>query len=208
MTTSCCIDLDMLAGYFGESLSDEERSRMMEHLAMCPECLEKFVNASSVMGSCKLEMMSDEMTQCALKRSGKTSKKLTQGFGSIFKRIKAWAARLFRFGFSARSDMIWFRNNVIRIDGLQTEIHIRRRMKNKADITIKDYGNDDGSNVSFILISGLGKIFAQNLKNGAACFDKIPYSSYQMISDDNGYEKGSCFFEVTKKGLYEKADMF
>jgi len=204
MATSC-IDLDMLAGYFGESLSDEERSRMMEHLAVCPECLEKFVNASSVMGNCKLKSMSDEVTQCALKKSDRAPKKPTQG---LFRRIRTWAAELFRFGFSVRSDRVLFGNNVIKIDDLQTEIHIRKLKRNKADITIKEYDDNElGENISFILISGLGRIFAQNVKNGFAGFDKIPYSSYRLISDHDGYEKGSCFFEITKKGLYEKNDI-
>lgn len=199
-----CIDLDMLAGYFGESLSDEERSRMMEHLAVCPECLEKFVKASSAIGNCKLESMSDEMTRCALKQSDKASEK-SRG---IFRRIAAWVSGLFRFGFPDQSDMILFGNNVIRTDDLQTEIHIRKLRTNKADITIKeDDDNNPGENTSFILISDLGKIFAQNVKNGFACFDKIPYGSYHLISDDDGYEKGSCFFEINRKGLSEKVDM-
>ncbi len=228
-----CMDLDMLASYFEDSLSDEDKVRIMTHLTECHICLEKFASASSIMKNGNLaewESVSEEVTQDILERlnlpdiirefplhSKSYEHRISplHSITSFYKRIAASVADLFRQPASAfapvRSDAVSFSDDIrliMKIDDLQTEIYIEELENDKATIKVKVVSDSKtGNNISLTLIMDRWKIFARNLRNDFVRFEDIPPGSYQLILEQNGFEKGSCFFEISEDGLYEKDNL-
>ncbi|QTA86091.1 zf-HC2 domain-containing protein [Desulfonema magnum] len=229
-----CIDFDMLASYFEGSLSDEDKVRMMAHLAECHTCLEKFASASSIMKNRNLaewKPASEEVARHFLKHlslpeivrepplhSGlfyelrRSSRDLITSF---YRRIAVFVANLFRQPVSAyapvRSHAVSSPDDICltrKIDDLETEVYIEELENDKATIKVKVVNDGkNGKNISLTLIKDRWKVFARNLRNDFVRFEDIPPGSYQLILEQNGFEKGSCFFEISEDGLYEKDNL-
>ncbi len=229
-----CIDLDMLAGYFGGSLSDNEKIWMMRHISSCSECLEQFASASGLMGNPYLEKWepaSDEVTQSALKKLNIPSVSANNPgmqasmraeadnfhakkplFGQIMEsvgRITEWAETLFSVPQPAlvRSETASAADSHLSLEiaDLHIRIHLEESDDDKVAIKVTLRKNwDIPENVSLMLIGDRGKVFARNLRRDAARFDDIPLDTYQLIMEQNGHERGDCFFEINEKGLHER----
>lgn len=221
--TTRCIDLDVLADYFGGDLSDEEKIRMMEHLTECRFCVESFASANHIMKNPDLtewEPAAEPVFREALRKlsSPKTAKAvhrpvLADRFADFCKRLAGAAAGWFRVPEFApvRSNAVSWEEDISlnrAIDDLETEIYVEEIARDRATLRIKVMKNNEkAKNISLTLINDSGKIFARNLLSDFVRFDDIPPGSYQFILEQNGAEKGNCFFEINENGLYEKDNL-
>ncbi len=216
--TRSCINSDTLASYFGGSLPDEEKIRIMEHITECRTCLEKFASASSIMKNSSLdewEPASEETTRSFLSRlniprPGSSRKSLRDRMTDCYNRIispltamlRLPEPALVRSGAASSEDEICLSRKV---GDLQTEIYVEESESDKSTIKIKVLsGNQDAENISLTLIKDDGRMFARNLRDDVMRFDELPHGSYQFILSQNTCEKGSYIFEVSEKGLHEK----
>lgn len=218
--TKLCIDSDTLASYFGGSLSDEEKIRMMAHITECRTCLEKFASASSIMKNSELddwEPASEKTTRDFLKRLNlpkpdASGKSLRDRITACYNRILSPLTEMFRLpepalvrsGTSSADEICLNR----KIGNLQTEIYAEESESGNSTIRVKVFsGNQNAENISLTLIKDDGKMFARNLRGESVRFDDLPQGCYQFILEQNGHEKGRCVFEISEKGLHEKDNL-
>jgi len=219
--TTPCINSDTLASYFGGSLSDEEKIRMMAHITECSICLEKFASASSIMKNSSLddwEPASEKTARDFLKclnipRTGSSRKSLRERMTACYNRIILPLTEMFRLpepalvrsGTASSADEICLSRKVA---DLQTEIYVEESESDNSTIKIKVFsGNQNAENISLALIKDDGRMFARNLRGDAVRFDDLPQGCYQFILSQNGHEKGSYVFEISEKGLHEKDNL-
>jgi len=216
-----CISLDTLAAYFEGSLSDEDKLRMMEHLTACGMCLESFASASSIMKNSKLDgwdPASEEAARRAMEYMGfpvqrSTQKPLGNPIGRLYRRIAEITAEMLQPPEFApvRSGVRPSENICLRqrIRELETEICLEDMDNDKAAIKIRvSENNKTAENISLTLIRKcMKKIFARNLRNDSVRFDDIPAGVYRLILEQNGLEKGNCFFEIDEQGLHERDNL-
>jgi hypothetical protein len=219
--TRPCIDSDTLEAYFGATLSDEEKIRMMEHITECHACLEKFASADSIMRNPDLdewEPASEEKSRDFLKglniphpdTSGKSMReRITACYNRIISPLTAIFRQpelaLVRSGTASSADEICL---IRKVGDLQTEIYVEELEKDNATISVKVFGgNRNAENISLTLIKDDGRMFARNLRGDVMRFDDLPQGCYQFILSQNGREKGSYTFEVSEKGLHEKDNL-
>lgn len=219
--TRPCIDSDTLEAYFGGSLSDEEKIRMMAHITECRDCLEKFASASSIMKNSRLdnwEPASEKTTRDFLKSlhipaPDASGKSLRERITACYNRIISPLTEMFRLPepvlvrsgtASSQDEMCLMR----KVGDLQTEIYAEESESGKSTIRVKVFGgNRNAENISLTLIKDDGKMFARNLRGESVRFDDLPQGCYQFVLEQNGCEKGSYTFEVREKGLYEKDNL-
>lgn len=213
-----CIDSDILASYFGGSLSDEEKIRIMEHITECRVCMEKFASASHIMTDRSLndwEPASEKTARDFLKSlnipmPGSSRKSLRDRMTGCYNRIISPLTGIFRLPEPAlvRSGAASSENKIClsrKVGNLQIEISAEESESDNSTIKIEVFGgNQNPENISLTLTRDEGRMFARNLRGHAVRFDDLPHGCYQLILSQDGHEKGRCVFEVSEKGLHEK----
>ena len=205
-----CIDLDMLISYFGNSLSENKRAEIIEHITKCPECLETFSSANHIMGNPELDkweiLSAKTARQIVKKMIPEPDKKPRKSF---LEQISEWGAGLFsqqKFA-AVRSEAVYEDDLCLirKINILQTEIYLEESEADNATIKVKIIeDNKIAEDIILTLIEREeGKIFAQHLLSDSARFEAIPLGCYQLIIEQDGKEKEKIFFEINEQELYE-----
>ncbi|MCP4104127.1 MAG: hypothetical protein GY749_01095 [Desulfobacteraceae bacterium] len=214
--TNLCIDLDMLASYFGDKLSDEDKNRMMKHLTECPVCLESFASASSVMKNNSLdkwEPVSEQAAQTALKKLGyQTDTPVPENKG-IIPALKEKTVRwvkglvsedyLLEYGFARAPN-----------ESSADHIHMEKIFGNlHSKIFFEKYDDKfcfqirvttDNKNVRVTLKRQGGGPVSRLLKDGYRLFEDLPFGTYHLIIAPKNSDKTEYCFEVNEAGIDEK----
>ncbi len=205
MTTSC-IDTNTLASYFGGTISEEERVRMVAHLGGCPECLEDFASASHIMR----EPDPDERVPAPF-----FGKKLIENIYNWIKDRLTTLAEKFPVPYGepafavrgkgqASGDFDVLTNYV---GDLQIEISVEERKEDRTDIRVSIKNPELAKNISLALRRDGEDISECILKGSHTTFDDLLLGCYELILEENAVEKGSVCFDLGDSGIVLKSEV-
>lgn len=219
--TTLCTDLDMLASFFGDRLSDEDKNRMMKHLTECPTCLENFASASSIMKNSVLDEwdpISEQAAQNALKSLDRRTDDPGTENKSILPLLKEktvrWVKGLvsdypLQYGFARAPGL----SNASSAD----HIHLKKISDNlQSEIFFEKYDdrfcfqirvlteNKRAGNVRITLKRQGGGPVSRLLKDGHRLFEDLPFGTYHLIIEPKNSDKAEYSFEVNEAGIHEK----
>ncbi|MGE0083977.1 MAG: hypothetical protein AB7S75_06100 [Desulfococcaceae bacterium] len=215
--TDHCIDTVMLARYFGQSLSDEEKRELETHVSECEECLDLFAAAG--------EILSDEEPEAYEPASEAETLSVMKGLGLCKKsRKENRAAEFFRKIYQFLLHLLMPRQTAtVRSSAPCSSgfsAHPGKQMVEKKFGTFRsviscEKADGESAEIRVSLSAYSGKIIRISLesankdrdsrpfKNGCEIFENVRFGNYRMIILPDTMQEHVISFNISKEGIYE-----
>jgi len=208
---SPCIEIEMLAGYIGKSLSNKEREQMERHLAECDDCRDDFVTANILLNDKDLSEWEP------LSKAGHEVKALKDKIAEQAEKFYEWitaplAELTLQPGFagvrSQNESSATYIRLTPKIDDLKMEICIEKVSTDKVCIYVKMLKERErAKNIRLKFIREGGGRVSRLLKKESEPFDNLSFGYYRMILVQNSQTKGEFSFEINETGVREGKDL-
>jgi len=210
-----CPDEERLLDYLEGRLSEEDRSRVEEHLSDCERCLEALVVTNGLLRSrdrFELEAVPPEVTEAAVSlvtsqgtvSRGALMEKLRRSVKKTVSRISdtfqvepwgEWQPVPIRGAKKVASDDLVCLS--VPFKGIQTEIEIEKTGRNRAHIRVKLHeAGKHAEGVRVTLKAGEREIASYPFDGGYVLFEDIPFGHYSISLTDRGASLGTYLFEI------------
>lgn len=216
--TEHCIDTVMLAKYFGQSLSDEEKREVETHVSACEKCLDLFAAAGEVLSDEEAEAYDPASASEALaviKGLGQCRKEHREsGFSEFFRKICQFFLHFFlpprpaaavrsaapgRSGISAHPEKQVLEKN---FDTFRSVISCEKTDEEFAEITVT-VSAYSGKIIRISLENANKDRESRPFRNGCEIFENVRFGDCQLIILPDTLHEHVISFHISREGIYE-----
>jgi len=201
-----CLTLDTLVSYICGDVDQYKRQEIENHLANCPECMDRFAMSIELIEDKQLNKISPKIRS----KSSDYLKNIVQGASKIFD----WCTNLPEPEWAMQAVPVMVRDEsnysykAIRLKRNTNQINIDIYLLHygKKSFTLKVFVNHQGKKdgyLSIVLFNSKGHIDAKPVLNKKVIFNDMGFGNYKMVVDQDTKNIGELTFEINESGLIE-----